>query len=283
VLEERHQRGGDRDDLRRRDVHVLDPLGRGQHRFAVVARRDQLVDELAFGVERRARLRDHVLAFLDRRQVVDLVGDLAVGDPAVRRLEEAVLVQLRVQRERVDEADVRTFRRLDRADPAVVRRVHVADLEAGALACQAARAERRDAPLVRDLRERVGLVHELAQLRGAEEFLQRCRDRLRVDQVVRHQGFGLGLAETLLDGLLDPREARAVLVLRQLADAADAPVAEVVDVVDLAAAVAQLDEDLDDVEDVLVRQRHRAFGVSRPTRALNFIRPTRERSYVSAL
>ena len=44
VLEERHERGGDRDDLRRRDVHVLDALGRGQHRFAVVARRDQLVD-----------------------------------------------------------------------------------------------------------------------------------------------------------------------------------------------------------------------------------------------
>ena len=109
-------------------------------------------------------------------------------------------------------------------------------------------------------RQRVGLVHELAQLRRAEELLQRRGDRLGVDQVVRHQRFGLGLAETLLDRLLDAREARAVLVLGQLADAAHAPVAEVVDVVDLAAAVAQLDQDLDDVEDVLVRQRHRAFG-----------------------
>ena len=259
VLEERHQRGGDRDDLRRRDVHVLDPLGRGQHRFAVVARRDQLVDQLAFGVERGARLGDDVLAFLDGRQVVDLVRDLAVGDPAVRRLEEAVLVELRVQRQRVDQADVRAFRRLDRADPAVVRRVHVADFEAGALAGQAARAQGRDATLVRDLAERVGLVHELAQLRRAEEFLQRRRDRLRVDQVVRHQGFGLGLAETLLDRLLDPGEAGAVLVLGQLADATHPAIAEVVDVVDFAAAVAQLDQDLDDVEDVLVRQRHRAF------------------------
>ena len=91
-------------------------------------------------------------------------------------------------------------------------------------------------------------------------------------------GFGLGLAETLLHGLLDAGEAGAVLVLGQLADAAHAAVAEVVDVVDFAAAVAQLDQDLDDGEDVLVGQRHRAFGSSRPTLALNFMRPTRDRS-----
>ena len=147
VLEERHQRGGHRDDLRRRHVHVLDALGRGEHRLAVVARRDQLVDELAVGIQRGARLRDHVLAFFDGRQVVDLVAHLAVGDPTVRRLEEAVFVQLRVEGQRVDQADVRAFRRLDRADPAVVRRVHVADFEAGALTGQAARARgpRRDA------------------------------------------------------------------------------------------------------------------------------------------
>jgi hypothetical protein len=75
----------------------------------------------------------------------------------------------------------------------------------------------------------------------------------------KNQRLGLGLAEALLHRLLDAREARAVLVLGQFADAAHAPVAEVVDVVHLAAAVAQLDEDLHHVEDVLVGQRHRAF------------------------
>jgi hypothetical protein len=37
----------------------------------------------------------------------------------------------------------------------------VAHLEAGALAREPARAERRQAPLVGDLRQRIGLVHEL--------------------------------------------------------------------------------------------------------------------------
>ena len=165
---------------------------------------------------------------------------------------------LRVQRQRVDQADVRAFRRLDRAHPAVVGRVHVAHLEAGTLARQAARSERRDAPLVGDLRQRVGLVHELRQLRRAEELADRGADRLAVDQVVRHQVLGLGLAEPLLDRALDAHQAGAELVLGQFADAAHAAVAQVVDVVDLAAAVAQLDQDLDHLDDVVVRQRHRA-------------------------
>ena len=61
------------------------------------------------------------------------------------------------------------------ADAAVMGRMHVAHFEAGALARQAARAKRRDATLVRDFRQRVVLVHELRQLRGAEELLDRAR------------------------------------------------------------------------------------------------------------
>ena len=75
----------------------------------------------------------------------------ALGHLAVRRLDEAELVDAGEGRERRDEADVRTFRRLDRADAAVVRRVDVAHLEAGALAREAAGPERREAALVRHL------------------------------------------------------------------------------------------------------------------------------------
>ncbi len=257
VLEERDQRGGHRDDLRGRHVDVLDLVGRGQRELVPVAARDQLVGELAVLVEFGVGLRDHVLAFLDRREVLDVLGDLGVLHAAVRRLDEAVLVGARVERQRVDEADVRAFRRFDRAHAAVVRRVHVAHLEAGALAREAARAERGDAPLVRDLRERVGLVHELRQLRGAEELLDRRGDGLRVDQVVRHQVLALGLREALAHRALHAHQARAELVLRELAHGTHAAVAEVVDVVDLAAAVAQLHQDLDHRHDVVVGERHR--------------------------
>ena len=181
--------------------------------------------------------------------------------------------------ERVDQTDIRAFRRLDRADAAVMRRVHVAHLEAGALAGQTARPKRREAALVRDLRQRVGLVHELRQLRGAEELAHRGRRRLGVDQVVRHHGVDIDRAHALADRALHAQQADAVLVLHQLADRADAPVAEMVDVVDLAAAVLELDQDLEDGEDVLLAQHaHGVRGRAVSRREFIFTRPTAERS-----
>jgi hypothetical protein len=53
---------------------------------------DEVLDELAGLVKLRVGLRDDVLALFDRRQVLDVVCDLAILDLAVRRLEEAVLV-----------------------------------------------------------------------------------------------------------------------------------------------------------------------------------------------
>jgi hypothetical protein len=87
---------------------------------------------------------------------------------------------------------------------------------------------------VRDLGQRVGLVHELRQLAGTEELLDGRADRLGVDQVVRHQVVGFGLRQALLDGTLDTHQTGAELVLGQFADRAHTAVAEVVDVVDLA-------------------------------------------------
>ena len=83
VLEERDERGGHRDHLPRRDVHVVDlrrldllglpALDAAEHAVAV---------ELAgLRVERLVRLRDDVALFLVGGQVLDLVGDLALRRP----------------------------------------------------------------------------------------------------------------------------------------------------------------------------------------------------------
>ena len=165
MLEERDQRSGDRHDLLRRDVHEVDLARRGQREFILRPAGDQVIDKLALFVQRRVCLCNHVLAFLDRRQIIDLVRDLAVRDTPIRRLEEAVVVRARIHGERIDQADIRAFRGLDRADPAVMGRMHVAHFESGALARQAPWAQGRDAPLVRDFRERIVLVHELRELR----------------------------------------------------------------------------------------------------------------------
>src|SRR6202007_2301114 len=99
-----------------------------------------LLDDLAEREARVADLGDAVV--IENASLLDLL---------VRRLDEAVLVDAGIARERRNQSDVRTFRRLDRADAAVVRRVNVADFESGALARQTAWPEGRETPLVGDL------------------------------------------------------------------------------------------------------------------------------------
>ena len=162
---------------------------------------------------------------------------LPFDDLAVRRLDEAELVDPGVGRQRADEADVRALRRLDRAHAAVVAEVHVADLEAGPLTRQATRAERREATAVGEARQRVHLVHELGELAGAEELLDGGDHRADVDERLGRDGLDVLGGHALADDPLHAGQADADLVLDQLADRADAAVGEVVLVVE---AVARL-------------------------------------------
>ena len=254
VLEERNERRRHRNQLLRRHVHEVDLVRRNELHVAGMAHDNEIVGEAALGVDRRVGLRDRVAALFHRREIDHLVGDAAVLHLAVRRLDEAIFVHPREGRERIDQADIRPFRRFDRADAAVMRGVHVAHFEAGALTRKTARAKRRETPLVRDLRQRIGLVHELRQLRGAEELAHGGSRRLGVDQVLRHHGVDIDRRHALLDGALHAQQADAILIFHQLADRAHPAIAEMVDVVDLALAVAQTDQRLDHREDVVLAQ-----------------------------
>ena len=70
VLEERNQRGRDRDDLLRRDVHELYALGRLFDVLFGVTADDRLRHDLAARfIDRRVGLRDDVLVFAIGRQI----------------------------------------------------------------------------------------------------------------------------------------------------------------------------------------------------------------------
>ena len=255
VFQERNERRRDRHQLLGADVHQRDVVGDRHQELARLTRRDEIFLEAAFLVEIGVGLRDRVLGLFHRRQIDDVVGHLVIHDLAVRGLDEAVFVDAAEAGERVDQADVRAFRRLDRADAAIMRRVNVADFEARTLARETARPERRDATLVRHFGERVGLIHELRELRRTEELAHRGDRGLGVDQVVRHHRRDVDRAHALLHGALHAEQADAVLVLEQLADRTHAAVAEIVDIVDLALAVLQVDKRLHHRKDVLGAER----------------------------
>ena len=273
VLEERDERRCDRRHLTRGNVHVSNLLG--QHLFRLAehaggvlgtAEHARCLVEHAVGVggaelaglevERLVRLGDRVVLLLVGREVVDVVGHLAVDHTTVGRLNEAVGVNAAERRERADKADVRAFRRLDRAHAAVVGVVDVADFEACALAGQTARAECGQTALVRDACGEVRLVHELRELGASEELLDGSHNRADVHERLRGDLVRLLHAHALAHDALHAGEADAELVLDELADRADAAVAEVVDVVDARAFLAGMQRD--DVfhrgSDVLVGQ-----------------------------
>ena len=125
---------------------------------------------------------------------------------------------------RVDQTSVGAFRRLNRAETAVVGGVNVADGEAGTLTGETAGSKGRDAALVGELSQRVGLVHELAQLAGAEELLDRRHQWLGVHQLGRGERIGLADCHPLLDDSLEAVEAHPHLVLQQLAHGTNAAV-----------------------------------------------------------
>ena len=189
-------------------------------------------------------------------------GDVAV-DAAEGGLDEAELVDPGEGRQGADQPDVGTLGGLDRADPAVVAVVDVPDVETGALPGEATRPERGEAPLVGQLRQRVGLVHELGELRGAEELLDRRHHRPGVDQAGRGDGRRVADGHPLLDDPLHPDQPHPELVLEKLADGSHPAVAEVVDVVGLAHAVVERDQLADDRDEVLVVQ-HPPFLVQGP-------------------
>src|ERR1700674_1279622 len=113
-----------------------------------------------------------------------LLGKMSLLDHAVRRFDKPEFVDPRERAHRADETDVRTFRRFDRTNAAVMRRMHVADFESGAIAAQPAGPEGREPALVRQLRERIRLVHELRELRAAEEIANDRAESCRVDQLL---------------------------------------------------------------------------------------------------
>src|SRR5699024_5393761 len=275
VLQERNHRGCDGDHLARGDVHVIHLACRDDlHVAAAQTDLNLVLGELHVRIERRIRLGDDVTVLFIRGEVLDVVGDRAIYDATVRRLDETERVHAGVRRQGTDQTNVRTLGGLNRAQAAVVRRVNVADLAAGALTGQTTRTQRGQTALVGQAGQGVVLVHELGQLRGTEELADRCRDRTHVDQGGRGDGLGVLRGHALADDALHAGQANPDLILDQHADRTQAAVTEVVDVVDLdrdlhalrgghgALASVQADEVLDRGEDVFLGQGHRAVGVA---------------------
>ena len=164
MFQERNKSCGGADELFRGDVHILNIFARTLGRLAHQTGHHGRVDEIVVFVERSVCLRDHEMLFLVGGKIINLIGDMAVFHAAVRGFEETEFVDLRIERERRNKADVRTFRSFNRADTSVMAVVNVADFKSCAFAAQTAGSESGETALVGQLGKRVDLIHELRKL-----------------------------------------------------------------------------------------------------------------------
>ena len=205
-------------------------------------------------VEFGVRLSDRV-ALLFVGGEVDHVGrDAAILHAAIWRLNEAQLVDATEGRERTDQSDVWSFWRFNWADAAVVAVVDVANVEAGALSRKSARPECREAALAGEFGEWVRLIHELAQLRAAEELLHCGHNWAHVDERAWRCLVVFLNGHALLDDALHAQEADTEGVHDQLAVGAHAAVAKVVGHVTMCATLICEDQVPNDCGEVFARE-----------------------------
>ena len=106
-------------------------------------------------------LRYKEVLFAIGRQIFDLVGHSTLLHFPVRRLDKPKLIDPGKSAHRANQPNVRPFWRLDGTNAPIVRRMNVTHLEPGTLTAETAGPKSRQAPLVRQFRERIRLVHEL--------------------------------------------------------------------------------------------------------------------------
>ena len=132
-----------------------------------------------------------------------------------------------------------------------MRVVYVSNLEGCTVTGQTAGTEGGHTALVRQLSQRVVLVHELRKRRRTEELLDGCGYRTDVDQRLRRNHVEVLNGHALTDNTLHAGEADAELVLQQLAYAAQTAVAQMVDIVNRADAVTEVEQIADGSEHIL--------------------------------
>ena len=80
-------------------------------------------------------------------------------------------------------------------------------------------------------RKGVGLIHELAELTGSEEFFNNGGNRLRIDQVVGHQGIDFLQAHPFFNSTLHTNQSDTILVLKKFTDGTYPSIPEMIDVI----------------------------------------------------
>ena len=168
VVQERNHCSSNRNNLPRRNVNIVHPLRLYALHVSTDAHSNSVISKGAIRIQRLPCLGDHAAIFFIRRKINNLIHHSRharrVIDATIGCLDETIFIDPSIGCKTANEANVRTFRCLDRADARIVGIMNVANLERCTVTIQAARSQSRQTALMGQLRQGVRLIHELGQL-----------------------------------------------------------------------------------------------------------------------
>ena len=263
MLQKRNDGGRHRHELFRAHIHVIHLSRRHVDKVALTTAGHAVSLEHALVIDRRVGLGHDVFLFGVCGQIINLLGHLTLHHLAVGGFDKPKIIYAGEGRQRRDQADVRSFRRFNRANTAVVRGVHVAHLKAGAITGQAARPQRGQAALVRGFSQRIDLIHELAELAAAEEIANHRAQGLRVHQLGRRHGvrFLIEQSHALFHETLGTGQAHAALVGDQLTHRSHTTRTEVINVIQDTLAHLELEQITRGFRQIILGQRARFIRI----------------------
>lgn len=135
VLQERNHGGCHGDHHLGADIHIVDAIPIHIHDLIPMPGGNTGIEEVPLLVHRLGGLRDNELIFLIGGKIVDLVGNCMglLIHAAERCNQESVFIRAGVGGKVGNQADVRSFRRLNGAQASVMAVVYVADIEVRSL------------------------------------------------------------------------------------------------------------------------------------------------------
>src|SRR5256885_591392 len=144
---------------------------------------------MALIINRGVSLGDDILFLAISGEIVNVSSDAPLLYLPIRRFEESEIIHAGKSRQRCNQSDVGAFRSLHGTDPPVVRRVNVTHFETGPVARETAWPEGGESALMRELSQRVYLIHELRKLAASEEVADHRRKRFGIDKLLRGHAF----------------------------------------------------------------------------------------------
>ncbi len=235
ILQKRNHRSCHRHNHPRTNIHIIGSIALNFHKTIAIPAVNLRVHKMALFVKGFIRLHHDEFVFHIGRHIDNLRSyhSSRLIDLSKRSLNKAIFVDPRKRRQIRNQANVRSFRGLNRTHAAIMAIVNVTNLKTGSISRKSTRSQSRKPPLVGQLGQRVRLIHKLRQLRQSKKLLNSRHNRPNVYQRLRCQHLQILRLKrhSLTNNPLQPRQSDPKLILQQLTNRPNAPISQMINII----------------------------------------------------